>query len=50
MLKNHVFFISGLAAAKWLSESGINVLVLEARNRVGGRTFTKRVSKSRYTT
>lgn len=36
--------ISGLAAAKLLSEYKINVLVLEARDRVGGRTYTVRVS------
>ncbi|KAJ7405469.1 amine oxidase [flavin-containing] A [Willisornis vidua] len=34
--------ISGLSAAKLLSESGVSVVVLEARNRVGGRTFTIR--------
>ncbi|XP_067133451.1 amine oxidase [flavin-containing] B-like isoform X2 [Centruroides vittatus] len=34
--------ISGLSAAKWLNDSGVNVIVLEARDRVGGRTFTKR--------
>lgn len=34
--------ISGLSAAKWLHESGVDVIVLEARDRVGGRTFTKR--------
>ncbi|EGV97091.1 Amine oxidase [flavin-containing] A, partial [Cricetulus griseus] len=32
----------GLAAAKLLSEYKINVLVLEARDRVGGRTYTVR--------
>lgn len=34
--------ISGLSAAKLLSEYGIKVVVLEARDRVGGRTFTVR--------
>ncbi|XP_042539566.1 amine oxidase [flavin-containing] A [Dipodomys spectabilis] len=34
--------ISGLAAAKLLSKYDINVLVLEARDRVGGRTYTVR--------
>uniref|UniRef100_A0A8D0SNI5 Amine oxidase n=2 Tax=Sus scrofa TaxID=9823 RepID=A0A8D0SNI5_PIG len=34
--------ISGLSAAKLLNEYGINVLVLEARDRVGGRTYTVR--------
>lgn len=32
--------ISGIAAAKTLQEAGYNVLVLEARNYVGGRTHT----------
>lgn len=32
--------ISGLSAAKLLKESGLRPLVLEARDRVGGRTFT----------
>ncbi|KAK3596897.1 hypothetical protein CHS0354_031674 [Potamilus streckersoni] len=32
--------ISGLSAAKLLKESGLKVLVLEARDRVGGRTYT----------
>lgn len=31
---------AGLAAAKELTKSGISVLVLEARNRIGGRAFT----------
>lgn len=34
--------LSGLSAAKLLHENGLNILVLEARDRVGGRTFTKR--------
>ncbi|KFO19234.1 amine oxidase [flavin-containing] A [Fukomys damarensis] len=34
--------ISGLAAAKLLSEHDLSVLVLEARDRVGGRTYTVR--------
>ncbi|KAG4071010.1 hypothetical protein HA402_001447 [Bradysia odoriphaga] len=38
--------ISGLAAAKWLKDNNLSkVLVLEARNRVGGRTYTKRDPK-----
>ncbi|XP_045732518.2 amine oxidase [flavin-containing] A [Mirounga angustirostris] len=34
--------ISGLSAAKLLAEHDVNVLVLEARDRVGGRTYTVR--------
>ncbi|XP_066212219.1 amine oxidase [flavin-containing] A [Saccopteryx leptura] len=34
--------ISGLSAAKLLAEHEVNVLVLEARDRVGGRTYTIR--------
>lgn len=34
--------ISGLSAAKLLHDSKVDVVVLEARDRVGGRTFTKR--------
>lgn len=38
--------ISGLAAAKWLKDNNLSkVLVLEARDRVGGRTYTKRDPK-----
>ncbi|GIY14063.1 amine oxidase B [Caerostris extrusa] len=40
--------ISGLSAAKWLVENGISVIVLEARDRVGGRTLTKRDPKVGY--
>lgn len=32
-----------MAAAKLLHDSGLNVVVLEARDRVGGRTYTIRV-------
>ncbi|KAL5005211.1 hypothetical protein ScPMuIL_018667 [Solemya velum] len=32
--------LSGLSAAKLLREKGLDVLVLEARDRVGGRTYT----------
>ncbi|KAH0624783.1 hypothetical protein JD844_032583 [Phrynosoma platyrhinos] len=38
-----VYFL-GLSAAKLLFDSGLNVVVLEACDRVGGRTFTVRVS------
>jgi monoamine oxidase len=34
--------VSGLAAAKKLQDKGLKVLVLEARERVGGRIFTRR--------
>ncbi|KAG7259844.1 hypothetical protein CRUP_036727 [Coryphaenoides rupestris] len=40
--------ISGLSAAKLLKESGLNPLVLEARDRVGGRTFTVRNKEAKY--
>lgn len=40
--------ISGLSAAKLLSESGLNVIVLEAQNRVGGRTHTIRNKEVQY--
>lgn len=40
--------ISGLCAAKLLQENGLEVLVLEARDRVGGRTFTVQDPKFKY--
>ncbi|XP_069035008.1 amine oxidase [flavin-containing] [Lepisosteus oculatus] len=40
--------ISGLTAAKLLVESGLNPVVLEARNRVGGRTFTVQNKPCQY--
>jgi len=36
--------VSGLAAAKSLQESGAEVTVLEARDRIGGRVFTDRAA------
>jgi monoamine oxidase len=35
--------MAGLAAARALAERGISVLILEARERVGGRVFSKQV-------
>ncbi|MEE6469590.1 hypothetical protein FKM82_008686 [Ascaphus truei] len=40
--------ISGLSAAKLLVESGLSVVVLEARDRVGGRTHTIRNKEVYY--
>jgi len=40
--------LSGLSAAKWLTEAGVNTIVLEAADRVGGRTFTKKDPKVNY--
>ncbi|XP_072349429.1 amine oxidase [flavin-containing] B-like isoform X2 [Scyliorhinus torazame] len=41
--------ISGLAAARLLHQTGLNVLVLEARDRVGGRTHTLHDPRFGYT-
>ncbi|XP_037095398.1 amine oxidase [flavin-containing] [Syngnathus acus] len=40
--------ISGLSAAKLLLESGLSPVVLEARDRVGGRTFTARNKETKW--
>ena len=43
---NGSLFSAGLSGAKLLHEQGgIDVLVLEARDRVGGRTWTRRVRR-----
>lgn len=36
-----LFLFLGLSAARYLISSGLNVVVLEAQDRVGGRTFTQ---------
>ncbi|XP_006825916.2 amine oxidase [flavin-containing] B-like [Saccoglossus kowalevskii] len=40
--------ISGTSAAKLLHEEGLDVLLLEARDRVGGRTYTARAPSFKY--
>ncbi|KAK1797566.1 hypothetical protein P4O66_000856 [Electrophorus voltai] len=40
--------ISGLSAAKLLMESGLNPVVLEARDRVGGRTYTVQNKQTKW--
>ena len=40
--------LSGLQAATTLSEKGLHVLVLEARERVGGRTHSIRIGESSF--
>lgn len=39
---------SGLAAARLLHKAGKDFSILEARNRVGGRTYTQRIDKNKY--
>jgi monoamine oxidase len=39
---------SGIAAAKKLHEAGISFLVLEARERLGGRVYTKQIKEDLY--
>lgn len=39
---------SGIAAAKKLHEAGVSFLVLEARERLGGRVYTKRFDQDYY--
>lgn len=39
--------VSGLAAARALHDDGVEVVVLEARDRIGGRTWTERVGDAR---
>ena len=41
--------ISGLSAARLLTAQGLDVVVLEARDRVGGRTHTVRDPTFKYT-
>jgi len=38
--------VAGLAAAERLGKAGIPVIVLEARNRIGGRILTQRDAAS----
>ncbi|XP_057709233.1 amine oxidase [flavin-containing] isoform X2 [Corythoichthys intestinalis] len=43
-----LFCTAGLSAAKLLLESGLSPVVLEARDRVGGRTFTARNPETKW--
>src|SRR5689334_18064689 len=36
--------VAGLAAAQELSQAGLRVIVIEARDRLGGRIFTRHVA------
>lgn len=40
--------LSGLCAARRLVQQGVNVTVLEARDRVGGRTWTQDIGQGRF--
>ena len=40
--------LSGLAAARRLTSRGVDVVVLEARDRVGGRVLTRQVGVDRF--
>lgn len=42
-LNEYFYKCAGLSAAKLLKANGLTPVVLEARDRVGGRTFTARV-------
>jgi len=39
---------TGLTAARDLTNSGLNVLLLEARDRIGGRTWTSTIDGHQY--
>jgi monoamine oxidase len=40
--------LAGLAAASWLRESGVSVIIVEARDRIGGRVWTRHDSEVDY--
>ena len=41
---------AGLSAARSLADAGVDVIVLEARSRIGGRAWTSSVSAARRKT